>query len=390
MILWLGAALAQDYRFPVADDDASAMYPTAYKDQGGVDWACGSIYYSGHKGSDFGGGSWDGMAEGRTIVAAADGVVLTTNDGEFDECSTGDCSGGGGYGNYVKLQHADGKTTYYAHLKTWSVAVSEGQSVSCGTVLGEMGSSGYSTGPHLHFEVREASGYQSDPFDGDCSAPPSYWTSQGSHGSIPGTTCDNVGPCEHLASLSCGDSWSHANNGSGSTSTHGSYGCTEWSYTGPEVAVAVSTPLAEPVTVTMSGLSADLDVYVLGSTACDGSGCVTASDEPETSNETVSWSASADTTYTLVVDGYEGATSSFTLSVDCEGVVDDPPEDTSPPVDTSVEAQDTSPDRPWTQAIDAPGERVPMGGCQAAPSAGLACLLLALGAVRRRAAATPR
>ncbi|MCP4803811.1 MAG: M23 family metallopeptidase [Proteobacteria bacterium] len=360
------------------------MYPTAYKDQGGRDWACGSIYYSGHNGSDFGGGSWDGMAAGRTIVAAADGVVITTNDGEYDECSTGDCGGGGGYGNYVKIQHADGKYTYYAHLKIWSVAVSEGQSVSCGQTLGEMGSSGYSTGPHLHFEVREASGYQSDPFDGDCSAPPSYWTSQGSHGAIPGTTCENVGPCENVTSLTCGDTWSSANNGSGSTSTHSAYGCEEWTYTGPEIAVAVSTGLSEPVTVAMTGLSADLDLYALGTSSCDGSSCVASSSNPDAESESVTWSASAGSTYTVVVDGYQGATSSFSLSVDCEGLTD-PPEDTEPPPEDSEPGiVDSTPDRPWTQATEPPGERTPLvSGCSTAPLLGVWWLAL-LGLRRRR------
>lgn len=184
MIL-VGLALAQDYRFPVADEDITHMYPTAYKDHSGVDWACGSIRYSGHNGSDFGGGGFDGMADGRTIVAAAPGTVTYTHDGEFDECTTGDCAGGGGFGNYVVVEHPDGKVTYYAHLKKWSVAVSTGQSVSCGTALGLMGSSGYSTGPHLHFEVRDG-GVAHDPFDGDCSSPPSYWVSQGSHGGVRG------------------------------------------------------------------------------------------------------------------------------------------------------------------------------------------------------------
>ncbi|MFT5686425.1 MAG: hypothetical protein ACI8RZ_007381 [Myxococcota bacterium] len=192
LLLLLGSAGAQDYRAPFGDADYGYFYPTAYYDHSGYDWACGSIRYSGHRGSDFGGGSWSGMDAGRDIVAAAPGVVYTTNDGEFDECSSGDCSGGGGYGNYVVIVHGDGKFTYYAHLKTWSLTVSSGQSVSCGQKLGEMGSSGYSTGPHLHFESRTSGGSQVDPFDGTCSSPPSYWVSQGSYGALPGTTCETT------------------------------------------------------------------------------------------------------------------------------------------------------------------------------------------------------
>ena len=47
-------ALAQDYRFPAGDEHYGYFYPTAYMDEGGADWNCGGIYYSGHQGSDFG------------------------------------------------------------------------------------------------------------------------------------------------------------------------------------------------------------------------------------------------------------------------------------------------------------------------------------------------
>jgi murein DD-endopeptidase MepM/ murein hydrolase activator NlpD len=182
-------AWAQSYRAPFSDADYGYFYPTAYYDHSGRDWACGSIRYSGHRGSDYGGGSWSGMDAGRSIVAAAEGTVVATHDGEYDRCSTGDCAGGSGYGNYVKVQHPDGKVTYYAHLKKWTVAVSVGQAVSCGTYLGEMGSSGYSTGPHLHFEPRTSSNGRRDPFSGSCHGSSSWWISQGSHGGLPGRTC---------------------------------------------------------------------------------------------------------------------------------------------------------------------------------------------------------
>ncbi len=173
MLLHVAAALAQDYRFPSSGADYEYFYPTAYKDHDGVDWACGDIRYSGHQGSDFGGGSWSGMEAGRDIVAAAVGVVSETNDGEFDECTSGTCDGGGGYGNFVRIRHPDGKETLYGHLKKHSVAVGVGDHVSCGDHLGQMGSSGYSTGPHLHFAVKGLSGSYEDPFYGDCSAAPS-------------------------------------------------------------------------------------------------------------------------------------------------------------------------------------------------------------------------
>jgi murein DD-endopeptidase MepM/ murein hydrolase activator NlpD len=56
-----------------------------------------------------------------------------------------------GYGNIVKIQHADGVVTYYAHLS--KILVHEGH-VTAGQQIAEEGDTGHSTGPHLHFEVR--------------------------------------------------------------------------------------------------------------------------------------------------------------------------------------------------------------------------------------------
>lgn len=58
----------------------------------------------------------------------------------------------GGYGNVVIVDHADGSQTYYAHQN--ELRVSAGQQVSAGEVVGTVGSTGMSTGPHLHFELR--------------------------------------------------------------------------------------------------------------------------------------------------------------------------------------------------------------------------------------------
>ena len=67
---------------------------------------------------------------------------------------------GGGYGLHVVVRHGDGVETMYAHLQ--DIAIFSGQAVAGGTVLGHEGSTGISTGPHLHFEVREA-GIAVDP-----------------------------------------------------------------------------------------------------------------------------------------------------------------------------------------------------------------------------------
>lgn len=65
-----------------------------------------------------------------------------------------------GYGYLVVLDHANGYQTYYAHLS--NIYVVEGQSVDAGQVIGAMGSTGNSTGPHLHFEIRY-NGYLTNP-----------------------------------------------------------------------------------------------------------------------------------------------------------------------------------------------------------------------------------
>ena len=85
-----------------------------------------------HSGIDIGG------TAGQNIVAVAAGTVAvaTTNSS---------------YGNYVMINHGNGTASLYAHMS--SLAVKAGQTVSQGQVVGYCGSTGASTGPHLHFEV---------------------------------------------------------------------------------------------------------------------------------------------------------------------------------------------------------------------------------------------
>lgn len=92
----------------------------------------------GHNGVDFGG------ARGTAIHAAAAGTVIIARNSGWN----------GGYGNYVVISHANGTQTLYAHLINATVA--PGQSVTAGQTIGYMGSTGKSTGNHLHFEVRGA------------------------------------------------------------------------------------------------------------------------------------------------------------------------------------------------------------------------------------------
>lgn len=78
---------------------------------------------------------------GAEIVSAYAGTVITA---EYS---------GSGYGNHVEIDHGNGYTTMYAHME--SLSVSAGDIITAGTLVGHGGSTGNSTGPHLHFELRE-------------------------------------------------------------------------------------------------------------------------------------------------------------------------------------------------------------------------------------------
>lgn len=109
--------------------------------------------YKFHKGTDISGGN----IKGKPIVAMADGVVSIASYNS------------GGYGNYVMVNHgtgSDGKSyvTLYAHMTKYCVSV--GQSVKRGQTIGYVGTTGASTGYHLHFEVR---------VDGNTTNPMSYF-----------------------------------------------------------------------------------------------------------------------------------------------------------------------------------------------------------------------
>ena len=93
------------------------------------------------------------------VHAAAAGVVTATHDGEWDRNMS--CTG---VANMVTIRHADGSSAIYYHFKRGSLTVAVGQSVMMGDRIGLVGSSGCSTAPHLHFELRDASNRVIDPF----------------------------------------------------------------------------------------------------------------------------------------------------------------------------------------------------------------------------------
>jgi murein DD-endopeptidase MepM/ murein hydrolase activator NlpD len=134
-----------------------------------VDFACGNQTYDGHKGTDFALPDMQAMERGVDVLAAASGTVMATRDGMPDRRVTSDKSRqeveGVECGNGVVIDHGNGWQTQYCHLKQGSVAVSKGDEVARGQFLGEVGSSGLSSFPHLHISLR-FQGEVVDPFVG--------------------------------------------------------------------------------------------------------------------------------------------------------------------------------------------------------------------------------
>lgn len=94
----------------------------------------------GYRGTEFHSGIDIMAPEGSAVVAASPGTVESVTDG-------------GGWGRHVIIDHGNGIKTLYAHMIEGSQLVTAGQWVAAGTQLGSVGNTGYSTFPHLHFEV---------------------------------------------------------------------------------------------------------------------------------------------------------------------------------------------------------------------------------------------
>lgn len=175
-------------------------------DGDGSAYDCSSPGYSDHQGTDIR-ISWAQMDSGVSVFAAADGIVEWVFDGKYDRCPDGSepdcqdpqqgfspnvsdgymvCTELGDYcgtgdcccywcfygGNVVVIRHEGVSgvfATRYDHFKKNSVLVEEGMTVNKGQKIGEVGSAGNSTGPHLHFEVWGTGYYQlAEPWAGPC------------------------------------------------------------------------------------------------------------------------------------------------------------------------------------------------------------------------------
>ena len=141
--------------------DADMAYPkysdsvTTYDGYTNKSWGTSGPNYKGYYIRPIVGGvktqglhGWNGIdlasAIGTPIMAAAEGTVIISKNSGWN----------GGYGNYVVISHPNGTQTVYGHMS--KTIVYSGQPVVQGQVIGYMGSTGHSTGPHVHFEIRGA------------------------------------------------------------------------------------------------------------------------------------------------------------------------------------------------------------------------------------------
>lgn len=176
----IGGAPPHLYEFwPQAGNLSGDLLPSGLVDldpsPGVLSFDCTSWSYDGHTGQDSEIRGFAAQAVGVPVFAALDGTVVYTHDSEFDmntECQ--------GDGNGVIIDHGLGRRCIYWHFKQGSAAVSVGQFVRAGEQLGLTGSSGCSTGPHLHFETMDdyqiAQSFES--FAGPCRPGPSGWVDQ--------------------------------------------------------------------------------------------------------------------------------------------------------------------------------------------------------------------
>ena len=160
--------------------DHDAAYPNQL-----LDYNCGQRTYDTPSGYNHGGTdyflwpfSWNKMDSSDVeIISAAVGTIVNKSDGNFDRS----CSSNNNNWNAVYIQHADGSVVWYGHMKTNSLTTKlVGATVTQGEYLGVVGSSGNSTGPHLHLEIYDPSSNLNDPYQGACNNfnSSSWWINQ--------------------------------------------------------------------------------------------------------------------------------------------------------------------------------------------------------------------
>lgn len=182
-LLWpvaLDPGIAGDGRTGIANFvDLDAAFPDKLRD-----FNCGKRTYDTAAGYNHAGVDiflypfpWQSMAQGATEVrAAAAGTLTLRRDGEYDRNCSFDSPN---TPNMVIIAHDDGTSGRYLHMKAGSVTdAAIGARIPAGARLGLVGSSGISTGPHLHFELRGADGGVIEPHSGQCNGFASRWSDQ--------------------------------------------------------------------------------------------------------------------------------------------------------------------------------------------------------------------
>jgi hypothetical protein len=167
--------------------DCSFFHISAFVDQDKAtgmikDYNCGTKTYDGHRGTDIALFPFRFIKMNNDqvqVVAAAGGTILDKVDGNFDK----NCGVNALQANYIVIGHVDGSRALYFHMKKNSITPKAvGEMVLAGEYLGVVGSSGNSSGPHLHFEVWSGSTVETriDPFSGGCNTlnTNSWWISQ--------------------------------------------------------------------------------------------------------------------------------------------------------------------------------------------------------------------
>jgi len=166
--------------FPQAGQLWSDIYITNFVDldpsTGVLDYRCGTSTSNNHDGIDCAITSFGKQEIGVPIYAVLDGIVTSLHDGEFDQNTDSQNVPA----NYIYIAHPDGRSTFYTHMKKNSISVTVGESVVAGQQIGLTGSSGHSSGPHLHMETIE-NGLRKEPFAGECRPGSSLWAEQPPH-----------------------------------------------------------------------------------------------------------------------------------------------------------------------------------------------------------------
>ena len=173
LIFGLRPAVAEEtiqLKLPVACELGRTCHIQNYVDidptPSAKDYRCGTLTYDAHNGIDFRLPSMDVQRTGVDVVAAATGRVVRVRDGVTEGVflkSGREAVRDSECGNGVVIEHPDHWETQYCHLAKGSIRVKPGDTISAGQSLGQIGLSGLTEYPHLHFTVRHQ-GRVADPF----------------------------------------------------------------------------------------------------------------------------------------------------------------------------------------------------------------------------------